>query len=254
VSAPIALVTGSSRGIGRAIAIRLAADGYCVVVNYVTNEAAAEEVRTLIQAHGGSCLTKGFDVSRRAQVVQAIDEVTTAVGPISVLVNNAAVARALPVRSPMEFLQPIWTMRDEDWDQVVATNLTGLYNCTKPVVKIMLERKLPKGRIINIGSVAGEVGNTFMDHYSATKSGLIGFTRSLARALAPKNITVTAVAPGFILTDATASIPREPRLPSIPLGRIGQPDEVASAVSFLASDRAAYITGQVIRVDGGLHM
>jgi 3-oxoacyl-[acyl-carrier protein] reductase len=247
-------VTGSSRGIGRAIAIRLAADGYRVVVNYAKGAAAAEEVRALIEARGGSCLVKGFDVSRRADVAGAIDEVTGAVGPVSVLVNNAATAKAVPVKSAMAFLQPLWTMADEDWDGVLATNLTGLYNCTKPVVKIMLERKLPRGRIINIGSVGGEMGNAFMDHYSASKSGLIGFTKSLARALAPKHITVTAVSPGFIATDATASIPRERYLSSIPLGRVGQPEEVAAAVSFLASDRAAYITGQVIRVDGGMYM
>lgn len=254
MSTAVALVTGSSRGIGRAIAIRLAADGYRVVVNYRTNKAAAEEVRDVIQTRGGSCLIKGFDVSQRAQVVQAIDEVTEAVGPISVLVNNAGTAKAVSVRAPLWYLRPIWEMADAEWDEVLATNLTGVYNCTKPVVRIMLERKLHSGRIINIGSVAGEVGNTFVDHYSAAKSGLIGFTKSLARGLAPKNITVTVVSPGFIATDATASLPGESFLSSIPLGRVGQPEEVASAVSFLASDRAAYITGQVIRVDGGMYM
>jgi len=253
VSTPVALVTGASRGIGRAIAIRLAADGYRVVVNYLNNEAAAEEVRGLIEARGGSCLLKRFDVARRAQVVQAIDQVTAEVGPVSVLVNNAAVARALPVQASTESLQPTWSVTDEDWDQVVATNLTGVYNCTKAVVKIMIERALSRGRIISIGSVGGDLGYTSVDH-SATKVGVIGFTRSLAAALAPKNITVTVVSPGFIVTDATASIPHESYLRMIPLGRVGQPGEVAAAVSFLASDRSAYITGQVIRVDGGMYM
>ena len=253
MSTPVALVTGASRGIGRAIAIRLAADGYRVVVNYLNNEAAAEEVRGLIEARGGSCLLKRFDVARRAQVVQAIDQVTAEVGPVSVLVNNAAVARALPVQASTESLQPTWSVTDEDWDQVVATNLTGVYNCTKAVVKIMIERALSRGRIISIGSVGGDLGYTSVDH-SATKVGVIGFTRSLAAALAPKNITVTVVSPGFIVTDATASIPHESYLPMIPLGRVGQPGEVAAAVSFLASDRSAYITGQVIRVDGGMYM
>lgn len=224
-----------------------------MVVNYVKNAPAAEEVRTLIQARGGSCLIKGFDVSRRAEAAQAIDEVTASVGPVSVLVNNAASAKVLPMPSPMACLEPLWPIADEDWDRALATNLTGLYNCTKPVVKIMLERKLPKGRIINIGSVAGEIGNG-MDHYAASTSGLIGFTKSLARVLAPKNITVTVVSPGFVATDTTASMLREPDPSSIPLGRVGQPEEVAAAVSFLASDRAAYITGEVIRVDGGVYM
>lgn len=251
---PIALVTGSSRGIGRAIAIQLAADGYFVVINYLRNRQAAEEVQRIIEDRGSSCLIKGFDVSRRQEVVQAIEEVSIDVGPISVLVNNVAAVRAGPLTSPLGFLQPITLMADEDWDYVVATNLTGVYTCTKAVVKTMLVKRLQRGRIINIGSVGGETGNTFMTHYSATKAGLIGFTKALARELAAKNITANVVSPGFIATDATASIPAEQYLALIPLKRVGQPEEVAHAVSFLASDRATYITGQVIRVDGGLYM
>jgi 3-oxoacyl-[acyl-carrier protein] reductase len=254
VGSPIALVTGASRGIGRAIAIRLAADGFLVIVNYLSNLEAAEEVRRTIEARRGACVLSGFDVSNRQEVRQAIAALIQQLGPIHVVVNNAAALRLKPPASPLSFLQPLAVMADEDWDHVIGTNLTGVYACTQAVLRGMMAHRLASGRIVTIGSVAGDTGNTFMTHYSATKAGIIGFTKALARELAPKNITVNVVSPGFIATDATAAISREPYLPLIPLARVGQPEEVAHAVSFLASDRAAYITGQVVRVDGGMYM
>jgi 3-oxoacyl-[acyl-carrier protein] reductase len=251
---PVALVTGASRGIGRAIAVRLAQDGYCVVINYRQNSDAANEVQGTIAAQGGVSLVKRFDVSKKHEVQKAIEEVASAVGPIQVLVNNAAVLKSKPITSAAEALQPLNRMADEDWEQVIATNLTGVYHCTKAVVTTIIKQRLTGGRIINIGSVGGEVGNAFATHYAASKAGLIGFTRGLARELAPRQATANIVSPGLIATDATAIVPESRYLHMIPLGRAGQPAEVAYVVSFLASERAAYITGQIFRVDGGMYM
>ncbi|MHC4806646.1 MAG: SDR family oxidoreductase, partial [Planctomycetota bacterium] len=184
-----------------------------------------------------------FDVAARNGVERAIKKLTIELGTIEVLINNAGIIRD----------QPLMRMRDEDWDHVIATNLAGVYNCSKAVVK-RWAGKGRGGRIVNITSVFGQMGNPYQTNYVASKAGIIGFTKALARELAPKNTTVNAVAPGFIATDATAHLPRDHFLSQIPLGRVGQPEDVAYVVSFLVSKKASYITGQVIRIDGGLCM
>jgi 3-oxoacyl-[acyl-carrier protein] reductase len=241
---PLALVTGASRGIGRAIAIQLARDGYRVVIAYHTNHQAAEAVQELILGEGGQALVRRFDVSLSHEVEEAIGELTKSLGPTQVLVNNAAIIQDhLLMRMP-----------DEAWHQVMDTDLHGVYYCTKAVVRTMAGSRRPGRRIINLTSVIGENGNIGQSNYAAAKSGVIGLTKTLARELAPLGITVNAVAPGFIDTDATRHLPAAELLRRIPLGRLGKPEEVAYMVSFLASDRAAYVTGQVIRVDGGMSM
>jgi len=241
---PLALVTGASRGIGRAVAIQLARDGFAVVINYHTNQEAAEAVRDLVKGEGGQAVVRRFDVAKQPEVEEAVKEVTRTEGLIQILVNNAGSIRDhLLMRMP-----------DEDWHQVIGTNLNGAYYCTKAVVRSMAGKRLAGRRIINITSVVGEMGNAGQANYAASKAGLIGFTKALARELAPMGITVNAVAPGFIETDAVKHLPVKELIKSIPLGRIGQPEDVAQVVSFLASERAGYITGQVIRVNGGLLM
>jgi 3-oxoacyl-[acyl-carrier protein] reductase len=251
---PLALVTGSSRGIGRAIAIKLAMDGYFVIINYLKNRDAANEAQTTIRAHGGASLVMGFNVAKKHEVEDAIAEIAERRGPINILVNNAGTLKSTPVTSLLEALQPIDRMVDEDWEHVIATNLTGVYYCTKAVVTIMKKTNISGGRIISIGSVGGEIGNAFATHYSASKAGLIGFTRALARELAGRQTTVNIVSPGFIATDASTVVSQGRYLQMIPLGRLGQPEEIAHVVSFLVSARARYITGQIIRVDGGMYM
>lgn len=240
-----ALVTGASRGIGRAIALRLAAEGARVAINYAGNVKAAEEVKAAIEAAGGTAILCRADVADSAAVEAMVADVAKEFGAIDILVNNAGITRdTLLMR-----------MKDEDFAKVLDTNLKGVFYCTKAVAKLMMKKRA--GRIINMASVVGLVGNAGQTNYAAAKAGVIGFSKSAAKELASRGITVNAVAPGFIGTDMTADLPesvKEKALSDIPLGRAGKPEDVANAVLFLASDQASYITGQVVHVDGGMVM
>ena len=240
-----ALVTGASRGIGRAIALRLAAEGASVAINYAGNTAKAEETKAAIEAAGGKAALFQADVSDSAQVEQMVAAVTEAFGTIDILVNNAGITRdGLLMR-----------MKEEDFDAVLDTNLKGIFHVPKAVSKLMMKKRA--GRIVNMASVVGIMGNAGQTNYAAAKAGVIGFTKSAAREFAARGITVNAVAPGFIATDMTAAMPekaKEATLAAIPLRRMGEPEDVANAVAFLVSDQASYITGQVVKVDGGMVM
>ena len=240
-----ALVTGASRGIGRAIALRLAAEGASVAINYAGNTAKAEETKAAIEAAGGKAALFQADVSDSAQVEQMVAAVTEAFGTIDILVNNAGITRdGLLMR-----------MKEEAFDAVLDTNLKGIFHVTKAVSKLMMKKRA--GRIVNMASVVGIMGNAGQTNYAAAKAGVIGFTKSAAREFAARGITVNAVAPGFIATDMTAAMPekaKEATLAAIPLRRMGEPEDVANAVAFLVSDQASYITGQVVKVDGGMVM
>lgn len=235
-----ALITGGSRGIGAAIAEALARSGHPVVLNYKSNQAAAEEVKGRIEAAGGEVELSQFDVAESKETREAIERLLKDERPIGILVNNAGVSRdaAFPA------------MNEEEWQLVIRTTLDGFYNVTQPLVMPMVRRKW--GRIINISSVSGVVGMRGQANYSAAKAGLIGATKTLAQELGKRNITVNAVAPGLIQTEMIKDVVLESVLPMIPMRRVGQPHEVAELVAFLASDRAAYITGQVIGINGGL--
>ncbi|MBD0265473.1 MAG: 3-oxoacyl-[acyl-carrier-protein] reductase [Tolypothrix sp. Co-bin9] len=240
----VAIVTGASRGIGRAIALELATQGAYIIVNYASSSRAAEALVEEITTAGGQALALQADVSQAEQVDALFNSVMEKCDRIDILVNNAGITRdTLLLR-----------MKPEDWQAVIDLNLTGVFLCTRAASKIMLKQR--SGRIINITSVAGQMGNPGQANYSAAKAGVIGFTKTVAKELASRGITVNAVAPGFIATDMTSKLSNtEEILKFIPLNRYGQPEEVAGMVRFLAADSAAaYITGQVFNVDGGMVM
>lgn len=238
-----ALVTGAGRGIGRAIALTLAAYGADVAVNYNGSREAAEQVVKEIQALGRRAVALQADVSKEDECRRLFEQAEEALGSIDILVNNAGITRDnLAVR-----------MSEEEFNAVLDTNLKGAFFCMKQAGKRMLKKR--SGRIINISSISGIRGNAGQMNYCAAKAGILGMTRCLAKELAARNVTVNAVAPGYIETDMTAALPEKVRtaaLSQIPLGRMGRPEDIAEAVAFLASDRAAYITGQTIQVDGGM--
>jgi 3-oxoacyl-[acyl-carrier protein] reductase len=240
----IAVVTGASRGIGRAIAEDMAANGAALIVNYNASAAAAEEVVDGIEKGGGTAVAVQADVADFAASQQLIKTTLDTYGQIDILVNNAGTTRDTL----------LLMMKEAQWDIVLNTNLKSVFNCCKAAARPMVRRKMG-GRIINISSVSGIVGQPGQVNYAASKAGIIGFTKSLAKELGSRNITVNAVAPGFVLTDLTADLSDElvqKVLQYIPLGRWGELNEIANVVTFLASDKASYITGEVIQVDGGI--
>jgi 3-oxoacyl-[acyl-carrier protein] reductase len=241
----VALVTGASRGIGRAIALELARLGANVAVNYAGSEAKAKEVVEEIKAMGREAIAVQANVADSESVNNMVKEVLSTFGELHILVNNAGITRD----------NLIMRMKEEEWDEVINTNLKGVFNCTKAVTRQMMKQRY--GRIINIASIVGVSGNAGQANYVAAKAGVIGLTKTTAKELASRNITVNAVAPGFITTDMTDQLTDEVRqemLKQIPLARFGEPKDVASVVGFLASDASSYMTGQTLHVDGGMVM
>lgn len=239
-----ALVTGASRGIGKAVALRLAQQGFCTIINYLNNHEAAEQVKREIEQEGGYAELLPFDASQPQQIEAAIDQWESAHPDewISILVNNAGIRRD----------NVMFMMSNDDWHDVLDTNLNGFFYITRRLLKHMMPRR-HGGRIINMASLSGIKGMAGQVNYSAAKAALIGATKALAQEVAPRNITVNAVAPGFIATDMTKELPEDELKKMIPAGRFGKAEEVAALVDFLASDEAAYITGEVININGGLY-
>ncbi|MEF3272833.1 MAG: 3-oxoacyl-[acyl-carrier-protein] reductase [Chloroflexus sp.] len=245
LSGRVAIVTGGSRGIGRATAERLAGSGATVVVNYRGNAAAAEATVAAITASGGKAIAVQGDVSQPGDVEHLVKTTLEQFGRIDILVNNAGITRD----------NLLLRMKESDFDEVIAINLRGVFLCTRAVLRPMTKQRF--GRIINITSVIGLIGNAGQANYAAAKAGIIGFTKSTAREMASRGITVNAIAPGFIETEMTDALSEETRkaiLATIPLGRFGQPAEVAGLVCFLASDAGGYISGQTLTIDGGMVM
>lgn len=241
----VALVTGGSRGIGRAIALRIAEQGALVYINYVSRPDAALEVQKTICAAGGKAEVIGFDVANADQATEKIASIVKESGSLDILINNAGITRdGLMAR-----------MKETDWDMVLDTNLKGAFLCSKAAARFMMKKKW--GRVINVTSVVGFTGNAGQANYAAAKAGLVGFSKSMAREYASRNITVNCVAPGYIITDMTDELPeavREKIKSEIPMASFGTTDDISSAILFLASDDARYITGQTLHVNGGMHM
>lgn len=245
LSGKVALVTGGARGIGRATVIELAKAGADVAINYAGSEEAAKQLAAEVEGLGRKTISIQTNVADSAAVGEMVKKVIEEFGHIDILVNNAGITKD----------NLLMRMKEEEWDQVIAVNLKGVFNCIKAVTRQMMKQR--SGRIINMSSVVGVMGNAGQANYVASKAGVIGLTKSTARELATRGITVNAIAPGFIETDMTSSLGDEVNkgiLSQIPLGRMGQPEDIAKMVRFIASDEAGYVTGQIIHVDGGMVM
>lgn len=241
----VAVVTGASRGIGRAIALKLADEGAKVVVNYSGSQAKAEEVVGIIQENGGEAIALQASVSKTEEVTALMDAAVKTFGSLDILVNNAGITRD----------NLLMRMKEDEWDDVLDTNLKGVFLCTKAVTRQMMKQRA--GRIINISSIVGVAGNAGQANYVAAKAGVIGLTKTTAKELASRNILVNAIAPGFIETEMTEQLPEDIKqgmLTQIPLAKLGQPEDIAKAVAFLASQDANYMTGQTLHIDGGMVM